>query len=69
MLEQVPIGGRVVASGNAATPQSLLTVLDECVPAYRLFMLNAHAGIPTRPDVVPETAFVGPGMRKSPNLS
>jgi acyl-CoA hydrolase len=69
MLEQVPVGGRVVASGNAATPQTLLRVLDECVPAYRLFMLNAHVGIPQRPEVVPETAFVGPGMRKSPNLS
>jgi acyl-CoA hydrolase len=69
MLEQVPVGGRVVTSGNAAMPQTLLTVLDECVPAYRLFMLNAQAGIPSRPEVVPETAFVGPGMRRRPNLS
>ena len=39
------------------------------VPAYRLFVLNAHRGIPTRPDVVHETPFVGPGMRRSPTLS
>ncbi|MGZ4633314.1 MAG: acetyl-CoA hydrolase/transferase family protein, partial [Actinomycetes bacterium] len=39
------------------------------VPTYRLFMLNAHAGIPDRPDVVHETPFVGPGMRHSPALA
>jgi acyl-CoA hydrolase len=60
---------RVVASGNAATPRALLSVLDSAVPAYRLFLLNAHRKIPARPGVVHETAFVGPGMRHSPWLS
>jgi acyl-CoA hydrolase len=61
---------RVVASGNGAAPRHLLAVIDENLPAYRLFMLNAHTGaVPTRPDVVHESAFVGPGMRGSPTLS
>jgi acyl-CoA hydrolase len=59
----------VVASGNAAVPRQALAVLDSQVPAYRLFVLNAHHGIPARPDVVHETPFVGPGMRHSPTLS
>jgi acyl-CoA hydrolase len=60
---------RVVASGNGATPRHVLGVLDAQVPAYRLFMLNAHPGVPARPGVVHETPFVGPGMRRSPTLS
>jgi acyl-CoA hydrolase len=31
--------------------------------------LNAQPGIPTRPGVVHETSFVGPGMRGSPTLA
>jgi acyl-CoA hydrolase len=62
-------GPRVVASGNGAIPRTLLSVLDASVEKYRLFVLNAHPGIPARPDVVHETAFVGPGMRRSPTLS
>ena len=65
----LPATPRVVASGNGASPRQLLTVLDDHVPAYRLFILNAHPGIPMRPDVVHETPFVGPGMRRSPTLS
>ena len=65
----LPANPRVVASGNGALPRQLLEVLDAHVPAYRLFVLNAHHGIPTRPDVVHETPFVGPGMRRSPTLS
>ena len=68
-LLRLPHLPRVVAGGNGAAPRQLLDVLDGCVPAYRLFMLNAHPGIPTRPDVVHETPFVGPGMRRSPTLS
>lgn len=69
VLAALPADPRVVASGNGASPRSLLAVLDRQVPAYRLFILNAHPGIPTRPEVVHETPFVGPGMRRSPTLS
>ena len=69
ILAALPAAPRVVASGNGATPRQLLSVLDAQVPIYRLFMLNAHPGIPSRPDVVHETPFVGPGMRHSPALA
>ena len=69
-LGRLPTVPRVVASGNGASPRHLLAVIDANVAAYRLFMLNAHSGaIPSRPDVVHESAFVGPGMRRSPTLS
>ena len=69
VLARVPAGGRVVAGGNAAAPRAVLAVLDGVVEQYRLYMLNAHGGIPTRGGVVHETSFVGPGMRRSPTLS
>ena len=59
---------RVVASGNLATPRRLLAILDATVESYRLFVLNAHDGLPRRPDVVHETPFVGPGMRDDPAI-
>jgi acyl-CoA hydrolase len=68
-LAFLPPGPRVVASGNGASPRALLRVLDAHIPAYRLFVLNAHRGLPSRPEVVHETPFVGPGMRRSPTLS
>ncbi|MCY7373393.1 MAG: 4-hydroxybutyrate CoA-transferase [Spirochaetaceae bacterium] len=68
-LPTLPVLPRVVAGGNGAAPRQLLDLVDGCVPAYRLFMLNAHPGIPTRPEVVHETPFVGPGMRRSPTLA
>ena len=68
-LGALPAGVRVVASGNAAAPHAVLEVLDRVLPTYRLFMLNAHAGIPAREGVVHETCFVGAGMRRSPTLS
>ena len=69
VLARLPAGARVVAGGNAAAPRAALAVLDGAVEQYRLFMLNAHPGIPERPGVVHETCFVGPGMRRSPTLS
>jgi acyl-CoA hydrolase len=69
ILCRLPLGVRVVAGGNAAAPRVLLDVLDKAVEHYRLFMLNAHLGIPARQGVVHETCFVGPGMRRSPTLS
>ena len=68
-LARVPPGGRVVASGNFATPRHVLDVVDKTVSAYRLNMLNAQRGLPDRDGVVWETTFVGTGMRRSPRLS
>jgi acyl-CoA hydrolase len=59
---------RIVVSGNHATPSVLMSAIDEAVPEYRLWALNAQAGLPDRPGVTLETCFVGPGMRKSPRL-
>jgi acyl-CoA hydrolase len=59
----------VVASGNAAVPFTALAIVDKVLPAYRLNMLNAAPGIPSRDGVVHETSFAGAGMRRSPSLS
>ncbi|GAB3437542.1 acetyl-CoA hydrolase/transferase C-terminal domain-containing protein [Phycicoccus ginsengisoli] len=68
-LAALPGEPRVVVSGNAATPWTVVAALDRAVPAYRLWMLNAGTGVPTREGVVAETTFVGPGMRHHPALS
>ncbi len=54
---------RVVMSGNFATPHRLLGLLDQALPSYRLFMLNAQPLLPDREGVIHETPFIGPGMR------
>ena len=54
---------RVVVSGNFATPRHLLALFDGAVQSYRLFALNAQMGFPDRDGVIPESPFVGPGMR------
>ncbi len=64
-IEGVP---RVVVSGNHATPRTTLGVLDGTLAGYRLFALNAQPGFPSRDGVLPETCFVGPGMRGLPRL-
>ncbi len=63
VLSALPGTPRVVAGGNYATPGQALAVLDAAVAEYRLFMLNAQAGVPDRDGVTLETPFVGPGMR------
>lgn len=60
---------RVVASGNAAVPGTLLRLVDSAIDEYRLFMLNAPPGLHLRDGVVPETPFVGAGMRRHPKLA
>ncbi|MDO5502759.1 MAG: acetyl-CoA hydrolase/transferase C-terminal domain-containing protein [Actinomycetia bacterium] len=60
---------RVVTSGNASVPHTLLGIVDAVLPEYRVNILNAPAGIPAREGVVHETSFVGAGMRKSPTLA
>jgi acyl-CoA hydrolase len=54
---------RVVAAGNHGTPFELLKLTDRALESYRLFMLAAQAPLPCGPEVIYETAFVGPGMR------
>jgi acyl-CoA hydrolase len=63
VLARLPKTPRVVAGGNFATPARALSVLDSAVAEYRLFALNAQAGMPDRDGVLLETPFVGPGMR------
>jgi acyl-CoA hydrolase len=59
---------RIVVSGNHATPHTMVDALQEAVPEFRLWALNAQSGMPDRDGITLETSFVGPGMRKSPNL-
>lgn len=68
VLEALPHNPRVVASGNFAAPNVLLAALDASVSEFKLHMLNAHPGIPDRDGITYESAFVGPGMRRHPNL-
>lgn len=59
---------RVVASGNCCAPLTVLNKLDTVLGEYRLHLLNAPRGIPERDGVIPESAFVGAGMRHNPRL-
>lgn len=68
LLGAMPGIPRVVAGGNFATPWRALSALDAAVAGYRLFMLNAQAGVPGRDGVTLETPFAGPGMRGQPGL-
>lgn len=68
LLGALPGVPRVVASGNFATPHTVLSVLDANVAEYRLYMLNPQRGLPDREGVTYETSFVGPGMRGNPRL-
>lgn len=63
------VNPRVVASGNHAAPAHLLAAADSSLERFRLFMLNAPAGIPCREGITLETPFVGAGMRGRPNLA
>ena len=62
-LAALPGTPRVVASGNRAAPRRALEIADRALERYRLFMLAAQPPLPDRPEVIFETAFVGPGMR------
>jgi acyl-CoA hydrolase len=68
LLANLPNNPRVVASGNFAAPNTLLSVIDKSVPTFRLHMLNAQPGIPDREGITFESAFVGTGMRGSNRL-
>ncbi len=69
ILAQLPTNPRIVASGNFAAPLTTLNAVDQFLPTFTLHMLNAQPGIPHRPGVQHESAFVGPGMRGSSNLT
>ncbi|CAO5177667.1 4-hydroxybutyrate CoA-transferase [Frankia sp. AiPs1] len=66
----VPSGRRpvIVASGNFASPDVVLRVVDETVAVYQLFVLNPQAGLPVRAGVSHVTPFVGPGARELATL-
>jgi len=69
ILAGLPDNPRIVASGNFATPKTLLNLANEVVPEFRLHMLNAQPGIPDREGVTYESAFVGAGMRRHQRLN
>lgn len=69
VLGRLPGEPRVVASGNHVAPLHALSILDDVVAEYRLYMLNAPRGIPDREGVTYETSFVGAGMRGHPRLA
>ena len=60
---------RIVVSGNHAIPWEAVQSADQALDRYRLFALNAPAGMPERSGVVLETPFVGAGMRGRPSLA
>ena len=68
VLGGLPGTPRVVMSGNFGTPWRALSILDTAVAEYHLFALNAQPGVPDRDGLVLESAFVGPGMRRSERL-
>jgi acyl-CoA hydrolase len=69
VLRGLPAHPRVVASGNSATPWTVLREVDAQIEAFTLHLLNPHPGVPDRDGVTLETAFVGPGARRSPRLA
>lgn len=69
ILANLPPNPRIVASGNFATPKTLLDIADKAIPEFRLHMLNAQPGIPDREGITYETAFVGEAMRRHPRLN
>jgi len=69
VLAALPPGARVVASGNSATPWTLVGLLDKGLETYTLHLLNPHPGVPDRDGVTLETTFVGSGARRSGRLA
>src|SRR4051794_38450644 len=68
-LRAVAADPRIVTSGNHAVPWRLLELADQSWESYRLFVLNAAAGVPERAGVTLETPFVGAGMRRRESLA
>ena len=60
---------RIVVSGGAVTPMELLTAVAAQFASPRVSGINFQLPVATHDGVVPETAFVGPGVRRHPKLS
>lgn len=60
---------RIVVSGGAVTPMELLTAVAAQLESPRVSGINFQLPVATHDGVVPETAFVGPGVRRHPKLS
>ncbi|WP_319804430.1 acetyl-CoA hydrolase/transferase family protein [Nocardioides malaquae] len=60
---------RIVTSGNFATPRTTLAPLLASLEQARLNCLNAQPGLDLHDGIVPETSFVGAGVRRSPRLA
>lgn len=69
VLAALPSGARVVASGNAAAPWTLVGLLDKSLATYTLHLLNPQPGVPDRDGMTLETPFVGSGARRSSRLA
>ena len=67
-LRALPANPRVVVSGNTAVPWEGVRAVDTALERYVIHALNAPRGIPDREGVTAETCFVGPGMRRHPQL-
>jgi len=48
VLRSLPAEPRIVVSGNHAVPFHTLGLIDEALDGYRLWVLNAPAGLPDR---------------------
>lgn len=59
---------RVVTQGSFGTPRQLLSLVDAHYERYRLVIVNALPGVPTRPGIRYETVFLGAGVRRYPDL-
>jgi acyl-CoA hydrolase len=59
---------RIVLSGNAAAPFTLIEALAQALEDCRVFQLNAQYDFAKHPSFICETPFVGPGMRHDPML-
>lgn len=68
VFARLPRNPRIVVSGNAATPASIVAVIDRSLAEVTIHMLNAVSPMPDRDGVTLETTFVGPGMRGRPGL-
>jgi len=69
LLSRLAQNPRIVASGNFATPRTLLSIAESSLAEFRLHMVNAQQGIPDRVGITYESAFVGAGMRRHPRLN
>ncbi|WP_411914020.1 acetyl-CoA hydrolase/transferase family protein [Acidipropionibacterium timonense] len=65
VVESLPARPRVICPGSFAAPLEALQLIDEHLPEWTLFCVNAPVGVPTRPQVRHEAIFLGPGHRRA----